>query len=67
MSSLATEYPKEQARCRELLQAYRELPGGVGVFGAMHIEAVLKRADEAAASGDVIAMLQAYEAMQGCE
>lgn len=67
MSSLATEYPKEQARCRELIQLYRDLPNNVGVFGAIHIEATLKQADEAAASGDVVAMLKAYEAMKSCE
>jgi len=64
--SLAEAFPKEQARCRELLQAYRDI-GPAGMFGAAHIEAVLRAADRAAASGDVIAMLQAYEAMQACE
>lgn len=64
--SLATAFPKEQARCRELLQAYRDL-GPVGVFGALHIEQTLKRADEAAASGDVVEMLRVYEEMLTCE
>lgn len=67
MSSLGTEYPKEQARCRELLSEYRQMPNGAGFFGATMIEAVLKRADEAAVSGDVLAMLRSYEEMKGCE
>lgn len=66
MASLAEEYPQEQERCRELLAAYKEL-GPVGAFGAMNIENALREADQAAVSGDVVAMIIAYEKMRGCE
>ena len=66
MSTLADEYPKEQARCRELLDGYKEI-GPAGTFGHAAISAVLKEADEAAVSGDVTRMIRAYEAMKGCE
>jgi hypothetical protein len=31
------------------------------------LEATLKQAEEAAISGDIVAILQAYEALKGCE
>lgn len=65
VSSLGEEYPKEQARCRELIQIYRDL-GPVGTFGLIQIEATLREADEAAISGDVVRMLAAFERMKGC-
>ena len=65
MSTLGEEYPKQQARCRELLQAYRDI-GPVGAFGHAHISGVLKEADEAAISSDLPRMLSAYEAMKRC-
>lgn len=66
MTSLGEEYPREQERCREVLAMYKEL-GAAGMFGAAHIEATLKEADEAAISGDVVRMLLAYERMKGVE
>ena len=65
MESLGTEFPKEQARCRDLLKVYRGL-GGVGAFGATMIEQVLRKADKAAAESDVVEMLRAFEEMKGC-
>lgn len=65
--SLAEALPLEQARCRQLLADYRELPGGVGHFGATMIEASLKRADAAVMSGDVVAMLRSYQELQDHE
>ncbi len=64
--TLAESYPKEQARLRELLGQYRAI-GPAGAFGAAVIEQALKRADEAAMSGDVVEMVRAYAAMQECE
>lgn len=64
-NNLAEAFPIEQKRCRNLLQIYRGIP--TGAFGAMMIERVLEQADQAAASGDVIAMLRAYHAMQDCQ
>ena len=67
MPSLAEAFPAEQARARHLLSVYRDLPDGVGAFGAMMIEATLADADRAIASGDVIAMIRAYEALKDLE
>ena len=63
MSSLGEEFPKQQARVREILGHYKEI-GPSGMFGAAMIEQTLKRADEAAISGDVIAMIQSYEELK---
>lgn len=67
VQSLADAYPLEQARVRDLLGVYKGLPGGAGAFGAHMIEGVLRRADEAAAAGDVVAMIRSYQEMQDCE
>ncbi len=64
--TLAEAYPQEQARCRELLQVYRDL-GPVGHFGFMAISQVLGRAEEAAASGDIAAMIRCYQEMKECQ
>lgn len=66
-TSVGSEFPKEQARVRQLIAEYRSLPGGVGYIGAKLMEAVLQRADEAAMSGDITAILASYEEMRGCE
>lgn len=63
--SLGTAYPVEQARVRKLLGIYKEI-GPAGAFGAHMIEGVLRRADEAAISGDVVAMIRSYQEMQDC-
>lgn len=64
MSNLAEQYPKEQARVREVLALYRSI-GPAGMFGAAMIEQTLREADAAAASGDVVAMVRSFAAMQG--
>lgn len=66
MESLGEEYPKLQAHVRELLSNYEEI-GTAGMFGAIMLKDVLKRADEAAISGDVVAMIAMYKEMEGCE
>jgi ribulose 1,5-bisphosphate synthetase/thiazole synthase len=65
MSSLGEEFPKEQARLRELLAEYKAIPAGV--FAATMMEDCLRRADQAAVSGDVVKMIQVYEEMKGYE
>lgn len=67
MASLGEDFPRMQAHVRELLGEYKALPGGVGAFGAMMIEQVLQRADQAAMSGDVVAMIRSYEEMKECK
>lgn len=67
MASVGTEFPAEQARLRQLVQDYRSLPNGAGAFGALMIEQTLAEADQAMASGDIIAILRAFEAMRECQ
>lgn len=64
--SLAEAYPKQQARVRVVLGHYREI-GEPGRLGGLMIEATLREADEAAASGDIVRMLRAYKAMEEIE
>ncbi len=63
MKNVGEEFPKEQARLRELLVQYKEI-GIPGQFGARMIEQALRQADAAMASGDVVAVLRAYRAMK---
>lgn len=64
-TSLAEEYAREQARCRELLVAYERIPEGA--FGAMMLRQILEMADAAAKSGNEAAMLRSYKKMRGCK
>ena len=66
MESLGTALPKEQARVRETLGHYKAI-GSAGVFGAAMIEQSLQKADQAIISGDVVAMLTAYEDLKEIE
>lgn len=63
MESLADALPKEMARVREVLGHYREI-GPAGMIGAAFIERDLRDADVAVMSGDVIAMLRAYNILK---
>jgi hypothetical protein len=65
METLADALPKEQARVRELLTQYKSI-GPVGTFGALMLEQDLRAADQAVMSGDVVAMLRAFERLKGC-
>jgi TPP-dependent pyruvate/acetoin dehydrogenase alpha subunit len=70
MNTLGDDFPKQQQRCRELLERYAEIakmPGVYVGFAVASIKQVLKEADEAAISGDLPRMIAAYEAMKGCE
>lgn len=64
-SSLGDELPKEIERCQELLTAYAEI-GPAGNLGAAMIKQDISRAVKALASGDVVEMMRAYEALKGC-
>ena len=66
MSSLGTEFPKQQARCRELLLVYQEI-GPSGAFGLEFIKGVLERADQAASEQDVIKMIRSWDEMKNCQ
>lgn len=63
METLADALPKEMARVREVLGHYKEV-GPAGMFGAVMIEQDLRAADAAVISGDVVAMLRAYNALK---
>lgn len=63
--SLAEAFPEEQERVRELLQEYVAI-GRAGLFGATILRATLRRAEEAAASGDTIRMIQSFRELQKC-
>jgi hypothetical protein len=66
-STVGEEIVKEMARVRdELLPVYVEL-GPAGAFGAMMLRSALDRAAAALASGDVVAIIRAYEELKGCE
>ena len=66
VKTVGDDFPQEQARCREVLAQYREL-GAAGVLGGIMIEATLREADLAMASGDIVRILAAYQAMKGVE
>jgi hypothetical protein len=66
MSSVGIEFPKEQARARSLLDAYRSI-GPAGAFGAANIEATLAEADKAMASHDPVATVRAFAALKALE
>ncbi len=60
VSSLGEALPVEMARVREVLGHYKEI-GPAGMFGAAMIEQSLRMADQAVMSGDVVAMIRAYQ------
>ena len=66
MTSVGAQFPVEQARVRELLIVYRQL-GIPGAFGATMIEEVLRRADQAAMSGDLVAILSSFQELKDCQ
>jgi len=63
MSSLAEDLPREQERCRTILEHVLEI-GPAGAFLAASLRMDLKKAEVAAAAGDVVGMLQAYQALK---
>jgi hypothetical protein len=67
IETLGDALPKEMARVRdELLPAYQSI-GPAGAFGLTMLRGALDRATKAMASGDVVAMICAYEELKGCE
>lgn len=69
--SLADAYPLEQERVRRIQANAREIAAtdphmyrGLTIYADLVIEPTLREAEAAAASGDVIRMLRAYQAMK---
>ena len=65
MTTLGDEFPKEQARCRELLKECYKI-GPAGTFAAFMLEQLLRQADKASIEGDTVAMIQLYQEMKEC-
>jgi hypothetical protein len=63
MNTIAEDLPKEQQRCREILENAQAL-GLAGGFLATQLKQSLSHAERAAAEGDVVAMIRAYEDLQ---
>lgn len=64
--SVGIDFPKQQERVREVLKIYESI-GTPGLFGAAMICIALGEAEQAMASGDIIAILRAYEKLKGIE
>lgn len=64
--SVGDAFPGELARCRELLTVYESI-GPAGSFGKAMIQGTITRAEQAQASGDVVAIVRAYADMRVCE
>lgn len=56
---------KQMARARELQKLYAEIPGGV--FGGCVVTSTIQRAERSIESGDVVDMVQAYNALEALE
>ncbi len=67
MSSVGSEFPMEMRRVRHLKEKMLELPDGAGLMGAMMLESVLLRGEDAQASGDIVKILRSFSELQGCE
>lgn len=65
MTNIADELPGEQQRVRDLLEVYNTIP--TGAFGAAMLREALKRAEHAAASGDVVAMVRSLAELRKCQ
>jgi hypothetical protein len=60
--SVGEDFPNEQKRVRELVKQYRDpMLGGAGECAARMMEQSLATAEKAAISGDVVAILAAYQ------
>lgn len=66
MESLPEGLAKEQVRVRKVMENYISI-GPAGFFGAHFIDQDLKRSEAAAASGDVVEMIRALNALKEIE
>ena len=64
-NTLAAALPREMVRVAGLIPFYRQVENG-GLAAAL-MQASIDRAQEAIASGDVLAMLRAHHDLQGYE
>lgn len=66
MPNIIEGIQEQQKRCRELLEQYKTI-GPVGAFGTLMINRDIEEGDKAIASGDVVRMLGAFKALEGCK
>ena len=64
--SVGEDFPRQQARLRELMEQYASIGPG-GTFGLIILKAMANRAEEAIASGDIVAILKSYAEMKECK
>lgn len=67
MANLIEGLLKEMNRVRELIKIYESLPDGAGFIAASMMKVSIKKAEEAIATGDIVAELKAYEDLKGFE
>jgi hypothetical protein len=60
LRTLGDLFPKEIARCRELLEQYRAI-GPAGTFGATMIANALEQAEQAQREQDPVRMMMLYK------
>lgn len=60
MTTIAEDLPKEQQRCREILESAVSI-GKAGAFLAALLRESLRKAEAASSSGDVVEMMRCYE------
>lgn len=68
--TLADEYPREQARLREVIAEYEEaakMPNVNCTFALTMLRDLQRRAESAAAAHDTVAMLRCYAEMMECK
>lgn len=65
MASLGEELPKEMTRVRDVLMPQYLSIGPACGFALALMRAELDRATKALAEGDVVTMIQSYEALKG--
>lgn len=62
-NTVGDDFPKQQARVRIIQQHAREI-GPAGMFLVVMCEQALRRAEEAAISGDIVRILQSYNELK---
>lgn len=67
MATVGEDFPVQQERCRTILGYAKELPPESGFFMVAMLEDLLKRADRAAISGDIVEQLRVYQEMKEVE
>lgn len=64
-ASVGEALPDEIARVTKLIALYATLEGGAGRFAIAMMQRAIKSAGDAMVSGDVVAMVRAYDDLKG--